>query len=182
MSDIFDWALISHEFNTFSLICTRVHIGPGYTSPKKRRRQTLFLQIKTWISRDSVELWSRRRRLRPVAELSWKSSRWHSPASRVQKTLPGSSRPDLATHATRCTLNPEPVKDLSTLQTIESTVYQKATTNIFIKGSFPVGYCSKLHIYPLHPLPLTTGLNTRPRHNSWLETFGHCVCVSGKGG
>lgn len=47
---------------------------------------------------------------------------------------------------------------LLTVQT-ESTVYQEVMMNILIKGSFSVGHCNKLPIYPFYPLPQTTGLN-----------------------
>lgn len=61
----------------------------------------------------------------------------------------------------------------------KSTVYQKVMMNIFIKGSFSGGYCNKLQIYPLYPLPRTTGLNTWTWHNSWWAALRLCVCVYG---
>lgn len=63
------------------------------------------------------------------------------------------------------------------LQTVESTAHQKAMMNILIKESFSVGHCNKLLIYPLYPLPQTTGLNTWPQHGSWLAVLRLCVCV-----
>lgn len=43
---------------------------------------------------------------------------------------------------------------------------------MLLQGSFSVGCCAKLMIYPLYLLPCTTGLNTWPLNNSWL-----CMCV-----
>lgn len=73
-------------------------------------------------------------------------------------------------------------EQLLTVQTVESTIYQKVTMNSLIKGLFSIGYSTQLLIYPYYPLPRTIGLNTWPRYNSWLAVFRQRVFVWAKRG